>query len=161
MNHHDRRLPGNPPPAPQTALAPAERLLITSLMAWAQARSHDQPTRLVAETLAARASARAAALFSAWVQAIEAGGLRPLQAQCPHCGGAGPDVQRLVVACGIAPVDLDLGRRLLAPIVRDPGPVTILGRSLNAALAASGWPLPARLGPPAAEPPPVRPRTLH
>lgn len=162
MSRHDPRPIAPSTSAPGPTLAPAERLLIASLLAWAQARRQGlPPQRALGALLAARASPRAAALFAAWAQAIEADSLRPLQAECPHCGGAGPDVQRLVAACGVAPVDLGLGERLIAPLVRDPAMVMILARSLNAALAASGWPLPARLGPPpegsAGEPP----QTLH
>jgi len=138
------------PPFRQTAaLAPAERLLLGSLRGWAAARRAGQrPHRAIAAALTARAGGRVAALFLGWVQAVEAASLRPIQAECAHCGGASLDLQRLVVACGVAPVDFELGERLVEPLVSDTQTVMTLARALNAALAASEWRLPARLGPP-------------
>lgn len=149
------------PPAVKGAdLAPGENLLICGLKAWAAARcAGEPPHRPLSEALSRRTNPRVAALFLAWVQAIEASSLRPLRAECPHCGGAAADVQRLVVACGVAPVALDMGEKLIAPLVSDPRPVMVLARSLNAALAQAGWPLPARLGAPS-EPGEAH-RTLH
>ena len=130
-------------------LMPGENLLICGLRAWAAARcAGEAPHRPVSQALARRTNARVAALFLAWIQAVEASILRPILAECDHCGGAAPDVQRLVVACGVAPVAFDLGEKLIAPLVSDPQGVMILARSLNAALAQAGWPLPARLGAP-------------
>lgn len=141
-------------------LAPGENLLICGLKAWAAARcAGEPPHRPLSEALSRRTNPRVAALFLAWVQAIEASSLRPLRAECPHCGGAAADLQRLVVACGVAPVAQDLGEMLIAPLVSDPGLVMALARSLNAALARAGWPLPARLGAPS-EPGEAHP-TLH
>lgn len=149
-----------PPAAKGADLAPGENLLICGLKAWAAARcAGEPPHRPLSEALSRRTNPRVAALFLAWVQAIEASSLRPLRAECPHCGGAAADVQRLVVACGIAPVAQDLGEKLIAPLVSDPGLVMVLARSLNAALAHAGWPLPARLGEPF-EPGEAH-RTLH
>ncbi|MET0274487.1 MAG: hypothetical protein ABW360_15985 [Phenylobacterium sp.] len=128
-------------------VTPAERLMFWSLRAWASARHAGEPPQApLGELLAAKTSARVAALFMAWVQAVEAASLRPIRGECPHCGGASGDLQRLVVACGIAPVAFELGERLLEPLVSDTRTVMVLARSLNAALAAAGWPLPARVG---------------
>lgn len=148
-------------PTSQSAdLAPGENLLLSGLRVWAAARcSGDRPHGPLSKALAQRTSPRVAALFLAWVQAIEAASLRPIHAECPHCGGAGADIQRLVVACGVAPVALDVGERLIAPLVSEPRPVMVLARSLNAALAGAGWPLPARLGEPSE--PGAAHRTLH
>jgi hypothetical protein len=138
------------------AAAPSERLLLTALQAWAGAGGSEpvRPEEL-ARVIAWRTSARVAAVFTAWLHAIEAARVRPIEAQCPGCGGPSTDVQRLVVACGIAPVDAALGERLIEPLVSDAHAVMVLGRFLNTALAAAGWPLPARLcGPCAAGPSP-------
>lgn len=148
-------------PARQGAdLMPGENLLIYGLRAWAAARcAGEAPHRPISLALAQRTNPRVAALFLAWIQAVEASIVRPIQAECPHCGGAAPDVQRLVVACGVAPVAFDLGEKLIEPLVSDPQAVMILARSLNVALAQAGWPLPARLGAPS-EPGEAR-RTVH
>ncbi len=149
-----------PPTAKGADLAPGENLLICGLKAWAAARcAGERPHRPVSEALAQRTNPRVAALFLAWVQAIEAASLRPIRAECPRCGGAAADLQRLVVACGVAPVALEMGERLIAPLVSEPRPVMVLARSLNAALAGAGWPLPARLGKPSE--PGAAHRTLH
>jgi len=132
-----------------TQLTPGENLLICGLKAWAGARcAGEPPQRPVSQAMTQRTNPRVAALFVAWIQAIEGSTRRPLRAECPHCGGAAPDLQRLVVACGVAPVALDLGEKLIAPLVKDPQGVMMVARSLNAALAQAGWPLPARLGAP-------------
>jgi hypothetical protein len=55
-------------------------------------------------------------------------------------------------------VAFEMGEQLLEPLVSDTQGVMVLARSLNAALAASGWPLPARLGCPSE---PGGGRTLH
>lgn len=90
---------------------------------------------------------------------MEAASFRPLQAECGHCGGVSTDLQRLVAACGLAPVALELAERLIEPLVSDSRMVVTLARALNAALASAGWPMPARL---AAGPGPSGPvRTLH
>lgn len=154
-------MPNSPTARPPggAQLTPGEKLLLTGLRAWAAARtSGETPQHRVLSAIASKSSNRAAALFSAWIQAVEADSLRPIQAECDHCGGAAPDLQRLVVACGVAPVAFEMGERLLEPLVSDPRAVMILARSLNAALASSGWPLPARLGSPSA---PGRASTVH
>jgi len=135
-----------------SAMAPGEQLLIWSLQGWASARmAGDAPHRPLGAVLTAKTSARAAALFIAWIQAIEAASLRPIRAQCAHCGGASEDLQRLVAACGVAPVALREGERLIEPLVSEPRSIMILARSLNDALFQAGWPLPARLAPPVRE----------
>ena len=127
-----------------------ERLLVGAVIVWAAARRGRQtPNRAVADVLAQRAGPRVAALFVAWIQSVEAACLRPMETECPGCGGVGLDLQRLVVACGVAPVDMDVGEQLLAPLVSDPAGVMTLARGLNAAMAQAGWPLPARLHSPA------------
>ena len=131
-------------------MAAGERLLVGALMVWAAARRGRQtPNRAVADVLAQRAGPRVAALFVAWIQSVEAACLRPMETECPGCGGVGLDLQRLVVACGLAPVDMEVGEQLLAPLVSDPTGVMTLARGLNAAMAQAGWPLPVRLYAPA------------
>ena len=138
------------------APTPGEQLLLAAVRVWAQARVQGcRPHRHVADALAARSSRRVGALFVAWMQAVEADTLRPIQIRCAGCGGLSDDEERLIVACGIAPVAMDLGEQLLAPMLREPGVAMALGRSLNAAMAADGWRLPARIGAPAPAP------TLH
>jgi hypothetical protein len=141
-------------------MAPAERLLLGSLRGWAAGRLEGHvPHQAVANALAWRTSGQVAAIFLSWVQAIEAGCRRPIQADCPECGGASVDLQRLVIACGVAPVDAELSARLLEPLVTDPVQMMLLSQRLNRAFAASGWPLPARL--PAGHQPAAPPPTLH
>jgi len=141
-------------------LTPGENLLICGVRAWAAARcAGEQPHRAVSDALSRRTNPQVAARFVAWIQAVEATTRRPIKAECACCGGAAPDVQRLVVACGVAPVAFEMGEKLIAPLVRDPRPVMVLARSLNAALAQAGWPLPARLGAPSE--PGAAGRTLH
>ncbi len=137
----------SPNPPSRAMLAPAEQLLFCSLRAWLAAREAGEGcTRVVAQSLGWRTSPRAGALFAAWAQAIDASRRRPLHAECPRCGGLSPDLQRLVVACGLAPVDLEVGATLLEPLVTETECAMVLARSLNAALAEAGWPLPARIG---------------
>ncbi|CAN7338122.1 hypothetical protein LJR219_001872 [Phenylobacterium sp. LjRoot219] len=117
------------------APAPAERLLIASFRDWAFAREAGRsPHDAMPAGLAAHAGSAAAACFFALVRALEAISLRPLEVACRHCGGASTDLQRLVVACGVAPVNPRLGEQLLAPLVSDPRFVVRLGRGLNLAL---------------------------
>lgn len=138
---------------------PGEQLLLSTFRTWAALRlSGLEPGPRVSRALAWRTSERTAALFTGWMKALEAACRRPLQLQCPRCGGASLDEQRLVVACGLAPVALDLGERLLEPLLADAGAVMILARALNASLAADGYPLPARLADTA---PTEAPPTLH
>lgn len=147
---HDR-----PPLSP---IAPGERLLIGALQVWI---GRGEGRRTLVRALAWRTSRRVAAAFAAWMGAVEAASLGPLAAVCPHCGGASQEVQRLVVACGLAPVDLELGAQLIAPLVREADSVMVLARLLNAALAEAGWPLPARLSAPPPQPQALAQRTLH
>lgn len=133
------------PQACEARLHPAERLLFAALRAWATARiAGERPHAHVSDALAQKASSRAASLFLAWIQAVEAGSRRPLALTCSHCGGMSTDAQRLIVACGLALTDRRLAEALLAPVLHEPAMVMMLARSLNTALAAAGWPLPAR-----------------
>jgi len=132
---------------PLAAPWPAERLLYLGIRGWVSARRQGAaPADLVSGAIARRTSGRAAALFTAWIQAVEAGGLRPIEIQCADCGGVSQDEQRLVIACGGAPVAFDEAQALLEPLVRDAQAITVLGRALNFALAQAGWRLPCRLG---------------
>jgi hypothetical protein len=123
-----------------------ERLLLGAMRQWAALRSADEsPNRLVAQALTFRASSRVGGLFVAWMQSVESLLRRPIQVQCPVCGGISTDEQRLVVSCGLAGTASALGEELLAPLVIDPQPVMVLARALNAALRVDGYPLPVRL----------------
>lgn len=126
--------------------APGERLLLAALQAWAAARSTgERPNDQVTARLARKTSPRTAALFTAWIQAIEAGSRRPIEVECPGCGDISADLQRLVVACGVAPVSLEIAEALLAPLVSETHAIALLGRSLGVALDRDGWRLPVRL----------------
>ncbi|MDZ4372059.1 MAG: hypothetical protein U1C74_11615, partial [Phenylobacterium sp.] len=132
------------PSACKVALAPAERLLFAGIQAWARLRiSGQRPHQAVAIALARKVSGRTASLFVAWIQAVEADSRRPLSLTCPDCGGVSTDAQRLIVACGAAPTDWALAHALLEPILHHPDLVIDLSQTLNRALAAEGWPLPA------------------
>lgn len=141
---------------PRPSLASTERLLLYAMRAWAAARAAGlRPPAVVAPTFAANTSPRAAAFFAAWMQALDAGARRPIGWAVP-CGGApSADERRLIQACGLAPVDLQLSCRMLAPLLGEPESAAVLGRGLSLALSAAGWPCPARLAPPPAG------RTLH
>lgn len=126
--------------------APAERLILAGLRAWALARmSREAPQERVRAAVGAVSSDAVGALFVGMMEALERHARRAFTVGCLGCGGASADEQRLVAACGLAPVAFDLGERLLAPLQTDPGPAMILARALNAALLADGLPLPARL----------------
>lgn len=148
---------------PRNPLSPAERLLFAALRGWvglraAGRRPHDE----IGSLLTQKASARSSALFVAWIHAIEAACRRPLPIECPGCGGASADAQRLMLACGVSPVAADMAHALLSPLLIDTQLVVQMGRRLNAALAADGWPLPVRLSDPQPVPVgPVSPPTLH
>jgi hypothetical protein len=143
------------------ALAPAERLLLWSIRAWASVRRAGQrPEPLIGAALGKRSSARAAALFSAWMQAVEAAAGRRLQIQCAACAALCPDEARLLLACGLASVSMEAGGDMLRPILTDAEPAMALARVLNRVMAADGWKLPARLGFDFAEVRPIS-RTLH
>jgi len=124
-----------------------ERLLLSALREWAALRLIDErPNRRVAQALAFRSSSRVAGLFVAWMQSVEASLRRPIQIQCPVCGGVSTDEQRLVVSCGLAGTATTIGEALLDPLLTDARPVMVLARALNAALTVEGYPLPVRLG---------------
>lgn len=123
-----------------------ERLLLAAMRQWAALRAADEtPNRLVAQTLAFRASNRVGGLFVAWMQSVESTLRRPIQVQCPVCGGISTDEQRLLLSCGLAGTASALGEELLAPLLIDPQPVMVLARALNAALRVDGYALPVRL----------------
>jgi hypothetical protein len=133
-----------------------ERLLLSAMRQWAALRSAgEHPTRLVAQALTFRASNRTGGLFVAWMQAVEASLRRPIQVECPACGGISTDEQRLMVSCGLAGTATAAGEALLEPLLVDSQPTMVLARALNAALRVDGYPLPVRLrdepGEPAAE----------
>ncbi len=129
---------------------PGEMLLIAGLRGWVQLRSAGEaPHSVIGRAMSRKTSARAAALFVAWLETVEAAGRRPIQVQCPNCGGISNDEQRLIVACGLATSAFDVGVELLEPMLIDGESAMVLARSLNLALADCGWRLPARLGRPA------------
>ena len=126
--------------------SPGERLVLESLRCWASSRRDGgRPEAAAARLIAWRTSEQVAALFVAWMQAVEERRRRPIQICCLRCGGASIDEQRLIFAMGVAPVDMDLGEMLLAPLLIDPAGVMALARPLNAVLATIGLPMPARL----------------
>jgi hypothetical protein len=142
-------------------LSPAERLLLWSMRAWATLRQEgDRPEPVVGAALGARASPRAVALFGAWMQAVEASARGRIQIHSAACAALGQDEARLLIACGLAPVDTEAGERLLRPLLADPEPAMALARALNRVLAADGWSLPARFNCAISD---VRPssRTIH
>jgi hypothetical protein len=153
--------------APAPAGCPAhptrgERLVLAGLRAWGHARlSGPLPQGVVRPALSFCASERVATLFTAFMEAVEVAALRPIEIQCLHCNGLSLDEQRLVVACGIAPVAFDLGRKVLEPMLRDTETPLVLARCLNGALAAEGLFLPARLMDGPALHGDTPPRTLH
>jgi hypothetical protein len=123
-----------------------ERLLLGAMRQWAALRSAGEPpSRLVAQALAFRASNRTGGLFVAWMQSVEAALRRPIQVECPACGGISTDEQRLMVSCGLAGAATTIGETLLEPLLVDPQPTMVLARALNAALRVDGYPLPVRL----------------
>src|SRR6478752_1036292 len=134
--------------APRWTTVPTagERLLLSAMRQWAALRSAGEPpARLVAQALAFRASNRTGGLFVAWIQSIEAGLRRPLQVECPACGGISTDEQRLMVSCGLAAAATAAGEALLEPLLVDSRPTMVLARALNATLRVDGYPLPVRL----------------
>jgi len=97
-----------------------EMLLLSALRQWAALRSAGQhPSRLVAQTLAFRSSDRTGGLFVAWMQAVEAGLRRPIEVECPACGGISTDEQRLMASCGLAGAATAVGETLLEPLLID------------------------------------------
>ncbi len=130
-----------------------ERLLLSALRQWAALRSSgESPNRLVAQALAFRASNRTGGLFIAWMQSVEASLRRPIQVECPACGGVSTDEQRLMASCGLAGTATGAGEALLEPLLVDSRPTMVLARALNAALRVDGYPLPVRLREGPAEP---------
>jgi hypothetical protein len=147
--------------AGEVALAPAELLLLWAMRAWANVRiSGARPQTLLAEALGAKTSPRSAALFCAWMQAVEASARRRLQIHRVACAGVTADERSLLLACGLAPVALETGEGLLQPMLGDAEPAMGLARALNAAFAADGWLLPARFDCMLCEARPTN-RTLH
>ena len=133
------------------APAPAERLLLWAMRGWASLRTNKRPPQPWAhQALTTRASQRTAALFIAWMQALEAGQRRPLALGCDGCGAMSQDEARLILACGLASSASAASTKLLEPLVHEPEAVIVLASTLGKALAASGWPLPVRRSPAAA-----------
>lgn len=123
-----------------------ERLILAGLRAWALGRiDGTDPQGPVRAAVAAAASDQVGALFVAWMQAVEQAARRALEISCLHCRGASLDEQRLVVACGLAPVAFEMGERLLQPLLVEARPAMVLARALNRALRLEGLPLPVRL----------------
>lgn len=153
----------SPYPAPCPACpSPGEMLLIAGLRGWVQLRNAgEEPQSVIGRAMSRKTSARAAALFVAWLEMIEAASRRPIQVQCRSCGGISTDEQRLVVACGLSTSAFDVGAELLEPLLIQSEQVMVMARSLNLALADCGWRLPARLGGVRAVPHPQPGRTLH
>lgn len=126
--------------------APGERLLIEAMRRWASHRMAGvRPHHAVRCLLSWKASERAAALFTAWMEEVEASRARPIHMQCAQCGGLSEDEQRLVVSVGVAPINLTLAERVTATLLHEPGRLAVLSRALNAALAASDMRVPARI----------------
>jgi|GEM_PF-1027007 len=138
-----------------------EKLLLSAMRHWAVLRSAgESPARMVAQALAFRASNRTGGLFVAWMQSVEASLRRPIQVECPACGGISTDEQRLMVSCGLAGTATATGEALLEPLLIDSQPTMVLARALNAALRVDGYPLPVRLRDESAERAP-EPPTFH
>lgn len=145
------------------ALTSGEQVILAALRLWAGLRlSGEAPQACVRQLMAAQVSDRAGAIFVAMMEALERQTRRPLQIACGACAGCGEDEQRLIVACGVARVDMRIARALLAPLVSQPEPVAIFARALNMVLSHEGLELPARLDQ-GAPPPCGRPAgaTLH
>ncbi|GEM_PF-1091189 len=127
-------------------LSSGEQVILAGLRLWAGLRlSGEAPQPCVRQLMAAQVSDRAGAIFVAMMEALERQTRRPLQIACGGCAGYGEDEQRLIVACGVARVDMQIARALLAPLVSQPEPVAIFARALNMVLAHEGLHLPARL----------------
>ncbi|MBU2135264.1 MAG: hypothetical protein KKA45_03595 [Alphaproteobacteria bacterium] len=128
-------------------LSNGEQVILAALRLWAGLRlSGETPQPCVRRLMAEQVSDRAGAIFVALMEALERQTRRPLQIACGACAGYGADEQRLIVACGVARVDMRTARALLAPLVSQPEPVAIFARALNMVLAHEGLALPARLG---------------
>lgn len=128
-------------------LSDGEQVILAALRLWAGLRlSGEAPQPCVRRLMAQQVSDRAGAIFVALMEALERQTRRPLQIACGACAGYGEDEQRLIVACGVARLDMRTARALLAPLVSQPEPVAIFARALNMVLAHEGLALPARLG---------------
>ncbi|MFT4935566.1 MAG: hypothetical protein ACI9LT_002268 [Pseudoalteromonas distincta] len=138
------RMTTSPEPA---ALSHGEQVILAALRLWAGLRlSGEAPQPCVRRLMGQQVSDRAGAIFVALMEALERQTRRPLQIACGACASYGEDEQRLIVACGVARVDMRTARALLAPLVSQPEPVAIFARALNMVLAHEGLALPARLG---------------
>lgn len=123
-----------------------ERWLLGMLRRWAGLRRADErPQAIMSGAFADRVPARVCAQFAAWIQAVEAELTRSLRVQHPGCAGISDDEQRLILACGLAPIAPDLGHALLRTMVGETGLVMGLGRILNSSLSGAGLSLPARM----------------
>lgn len=126
--------------------APGERLLIEAMRRWASHRMAGvRPHHAVRCLISWKASERAAALFTAWMEEVEASRSRAIHMQCANCGGLSEDEQRLVVSVGVAPLNLLLAERVTAPLLCQPERLAVLSRALNAALSAAHMRVPARI----------------
>jgi hypothetical protein len=143
--------------------SPGERVLIEAMRRWAAHRMAGiRPHHAVRCLLSWKASERTAAIFTAWMEEVEASRQRPIHMQCAQCGGLSEDEQRLVVAVGVAPLNLSLAERVTAHLVHQPEQLAVLCRALNAALAAAALPIPARIcAHAAAAAGPPSPPTVH
>jgi hypothetical protein len=126
--------------------APGERLLIEAMRRWATHRMAGvRPHHAVRCLMSWKASDRAAALFTAWMEEVEASRSRPIHMQCANCGGLSDDEQRLVVSVGVAPLNLMLAEKVTSTLLHEPGRLAVLSRALNAALTAADMRVPARI----------------
>lgn len=142
----DANWPGHSGGAAADTLAPGEQLLLSGLRLWASLRLADEaPQSAVRGLIATEVSDRAGAIFVALMESLERQTVRPLEVRCPGRQTCGLDEQRIIVACGVARVDMSLARGLLKPLVLQPEPVAIFARALNVVLRHEGVSLPARL----------------
>lgn len=127
-------------------LTAGERLILGGCRYWASLRlAGVEPQGPVRNLVSGRASDRAAALFVAMMESLEKQTRRPLDFRCAGCAGYSMDEQRLVVACGVARIDMQTARSLLTPLIHQPEPVVVFARAVNMVLAHEGLDLPARL----------------
>lgn len=142
----DPKLDTDPAAATLPNPSPGERVLIEAMRRWAAHRMADvRPHHAVRCLLSWKSSERTAAIFTAWMEWVESSRLRPIEMRCAQCGGLSEDEQRLIVAVGVAPLNLVLAQRVTAGLVKEPEQLAVLSRALNAALAASSLPVPARI----------------
>lgn len=127
-----------------------ERLLLAAVRSWALARRRgESPEAIVRPALSAASSERVGALFSAWMAAIEERAARPIEIRCLCNPCVSADERRLIVGCGVAAVAVERAQGLLGAMLNETEIPAALARALNGALAAEGWPLPARISTPA------------